>query len=376
MQYMNAPQFSGVPMDFVNQPQVGYMNPPAMPQQLIVNQPQGQQQKQKIDPRVFDTPEITMGDSNKRGGLFTVTKDQNANMIVVDTPIPDAEVEKKKKGGRPKKSESPDSNTKIITSDNSSPEKVNGVVEDMPTAYTYMETTGLLRETLGQIDSLNGELVQEFEAVRQNRTMKNKYNVLVGISENIGSLIGNRIQAIKEINNSITKANDLDYKKLKDVKAAQAVMNDDKYIADVYQALISNQQNLPANYNMPPVDSSLYGSGIVRTNITDSQMVNNGVPMDVGYLNYIANMTPEQTLMMYEGNPNIQQVVVYDAASGAKMFKMMDISTGQVIENVPTYDETIMEDTTLDIKNRIAKNINLNETFKIIVINDDITSQY
>jgi hypothetical protein len=101
---------------------------------------------------------------------------------------------------------------------------------------------------------------------------------------------------------------------------------------------------------MPPVDSSLYGSGIVRANITDTQMANNGVPMDIGYLNYVANMSPEQTLMMYEGNPNIQQVVVYDAASGAKMFKMMDISTGQVIENVPTYDEFIyMPKNVLDI---------------------------
>ena len=55
---------------------------------------------------------------------------------------------------------------------------------------------------------------------------------------------------------------------------------------------------------------------------------------------------------------------------------MMDLSTGQVIENVPVYDQSIMEDTTLDVKNKIAKNINLNETFPIVVLNDNITSQY
>ena len=378
MYNINSPQYMGIPMDFYNQQNTGYMNPPTMPQQIIYNQPQGvipqNPQQQRIDPRVFDTPTITMGDENgnkPKKGLFSISKTTDANTITVD---PDVSVsgEEKKKRGRSKKTDTSSANTAIIKADE---DKAVGTVEEVPTAYTYMETTGLLRETLGQIDSLNGELVQEFESVRQNRTMKNKYNVLVGISENIGSLINNRIQTIKEINNSITKANDLDYKKLKDIKSAQAVMNDDKYISDVYQALISNQSNLPAQHTMPPVNPSLYGSGIIRADITDTQL-NAGQPIDVGYLNYVANMTPEQNLMMYEGNPNVKQVVVYDASSGAKLFKMMDMSTGQVIENVPTYDETIMEDTTLDIKNKIAKNININETFPIVVINDNITSQY
>lgn len=375
---MNNSPYAGVPMDPYNQqPNQGFMNPPAMQQQLVINQPQGAVQQPKVDPRVFETPEITMGDS--KGGLFSVAKSSDSNIITVDAEVPDAENEKKKRG-RPKKSsnnnsKSSNTTTAIVTSTDSNVEKATGTVEDIPTAYTYMETTNLLRETLGQIDSLNGELVREFEAVRQNRTMKNKYNVLVGISENIGSLIGNRIQAIKEINNSITKSNDLDYKKLKDTKAAQAVMNDDKYIADVYQALINNQNTLPAQHMLPPADPSLYGSGIIRADIIDTQM-NGNQPIDVGYLNYVANMTPEQNLMMYEGNPNVKQVVVYDASTGAKIFKMMDMSTGQVIENVPTYDQTIMEDTTLDIKNKIAKNINLNEQFPIVVINDNITSQY
>ena len=98
--------------------------------------------------------------------------------------------------------------------------------------------------------------------------------------------------------------------------------------------------------------------------------------MDSGYLNYLSNMTPEQNLMRYENNPNVKQVVVYDAATGNKFFQMMDTSTGEVIPNVPVYDEMIMEDTVLDIEKGVAKNLNLRETFPIIQINNDITSQY
>ena len=190
-------------------------------------------------------------------------------------------------------------------------------------------------------------------------------------------MISNRISTIKEINNCITKANDMDYKKYKDKEAAQSSMNDDKYISDIYQAFISNPQNNAPQYQMPMVDPAIMGSGIVRANITQDALNNPNQPiMDAGYLQYVANMTPEQNMMRYEGNPDIKQVVVYDAQTGAKFFQVMNIRTGEVIPNVPVYDQMFMEDTTLDLKTKIAKNINLNESFPIIVLNDNIVSQY
>ena len=44
--------------------------------------------------------------------------------------------------------------------------------------------------------------------------------------------------------------------------------------------------------------------------------------------------------------------------------------------NLPTYDPMFMEDTTLDLDQGIARNLNLNETFPLIVINDGVTSNY
>ena len=188
-------------------------------------------------------------------------------------------------------------------------------------------------------------------------------------------MLNNRLSAIKEINNCISKSNEMDYKKYKDREAMQATMNDDKYISDIYQAFLQNPNAQPTTYNLPEYNPNAYGSGIVRANIvTDSNT--NGQPADIGYLNYIAGLTPEQNLMRYEKDPDVKQVVVYDPNTGNRFFQIMNTRTGEVIPNVPVYGEDIMADTVLNTNTGIAKNINLNETFPIVTINDNIASQY
>lgn len=364
----------GIPMELipgqpqVQQPQNTYGFVQQAPQ-LLVNP-----QQPRIDPRNFETPEITMGDSHKP--LFSISPDptSNPNTITVEN-LSDMEVsEKKRKKNNTTASKTEVNNTPIVKADT----PLSGEVEQSSTIYTYQETNNLLHETLGQIDAINLELVQEFNNVKQSRTMKNKYMVLNNLSENIGSLLSNRIATIKEINNCISKSNDMDYKKYKDIQAAQSAVNDDKYIADVYQALIANPAAQAPQLQMPKVqDPSIINSGIVRAYVnSDMNGLNNGSPVDAGYYNYIANLSPEQNLMRYENDPNIKQVVVYDATSGAKFFQYMNMATGEALNNMPVYDDMIMQDTTLDLHNKIAKNININESFPIVVINDNITSQY
>lgn len=384
----NPYQGSGLPMDFYNpanqsfnNPISGMMTPHSGNMGDLIIKQQQQQVPQPlmngvpVDPRQFETPEIVMNDEKTHRPKFTVS-DSKSNTITVDIES-DAEIKerkRKKKEGRasslPRALDKSDSSTGIVVS-NESNNSVSGEVVDS-TIYTYGETTNLLHETLGQIDAINGELVQEFNAVRRNRTMKNKYNVLIGISENIGSMLNNRLSAIKEINNCISKSNEMDYKKYKDREAMQATMNDDKYISDIYQAFLQNPAAQPTNYNLPEYNPNAYGSGIVRANI----VTDNSGTQDIGYLNYIAGLTPEQNLMRYEKDPDVKQVVVYDPNTGNRFFQVMNTRTGEVIPNVPVYGEDIMADTVLNTNTGIAKNINLNETFPIVTINGSVASQY
>lgn len=358
-------------LDYVNQPIVNNYGRPLTGMQQPVSQEyvQNQQQAmQQLQMQQLQTPSITSSGNS----FFKVVKDetQKAAVIPVDPIVPDMEKEAKKRGGRIKK-ETGDSNG-IIRAEAQS---VAGIVEDTPTVYTYMETTGLLHDTLAQIDAVNGELMQEFELVRNNRTMKGKFNTMIGLSENIGALIGNRIQVIKEMNATISKSNEMDYKKDKDRKAANANMDDDKYISDLYKSFMQNPMNQAPQPQVPNIDPSIFGSGVVRADLKSGSFNGNG-PADLSYLNYMSNLTPQQNLMRYEGNSNVKQVVVFDAATGNKFFQYMDLSTMQPIPNVEAYDQMFMEDTTIDLQKKIAKNINLNETFPVVVINEGVTAQY
>ena len=353
--------------DFIN----GYQQPQGMgapmPQYTVQNiyqqpmqQPTRQPTKEELEIMNYQPPKIVSG------GIKFHIKDENSSDLNIPVPV-GGTTEEHKRRGRPKKDDS--ESTEIIRGSKAEV----GTVEDIPTAYTYMRTTELLRDTLNDIDGLNSELMQEFNTVKQSRTMKNKYNVMIGLSENIGDLINNKISAIKEINSCISKSNDLDYKKAKDFRAANANVDDDKYIADLYKSFITNnsQQQVPQYLqNAPAMDTSLFGSsGIIRAT-TD----NKG---DVGYLNYVSNLSPEQNAMRYEGNNNVKQVIVFDAATGHRFFQYMDMSTGQVVPNMPVMDDMFLEDFTIDLKSKTAKNTNLRMTMDVVVINEDsVQAQY
>lgn len=347
MNYYNSPFYQGTPQ----QPQVNLS-------QMVPIQPQ------------MPLAPVKSGDDNiKSGGFkFSVYKDEErpyrpGDLVVEDDGSP---VEQKRRRGRPRKSETVASSG-IITGDPEDPSSA-------PTIYSYQETTNMLHATLLQIEQTTQEIQRDIELVRSNKTLRNKYNVLGGLNDNRTDLINAKITCIKEINNSISKSNDMDYKKEKDRQAAQSGVNDDKHIMDLYTAFLQNPTGAGSAALGPNgIDATLGMNGVVRT--MDMQIPQGTLP-DAGFLSYVANMTPEQRLMAVEDNPNIKQVVVYDAATSNKAFQMMDMSTMQVIPGLPTRDPMFMEGVTIDLKNHIAKNMDLNETYPLVIVNENVVSEY
>ena len=333
---------------------------PVQPNQAIDRQNLPQQ------PQVPIASPAPVNTNMKTGGFkFTVVKDGETaprqSTIVADSDVPDT---KKKRSGRPKKEQTVEIGSSMGKKES-----------DVPTMYTYQETTDMLRGTLVQIDQLANQVKKELDNVVASRTLKSKYNVMGILSGNLGDIIGQKITAIKEINNAISKSNEMDYKKEKDRRASESNANDDKYLMDMYNAFIKNPGNMNNRTVLGPgsIDATLMGTDIIRSSMEPPQQ---GFNPDTGYLSYVANMTPEQRLMSMEDNPNIKQCVIFDAATGNKTFQMMDMSTGQVIPGLPTRDAMFMEDTTIDLRNNIAKNINLNETYPLVVINQNVAKEY
>ena len=360
-EFMNNPIMPGQPPAYT-----GYQQPQMVPQPMYYPVQQQPMYPQQMSAPIIQPPRTTFEGCGSFG--FTIMPDEPENTsMVISSPVEIIE-EPKKKRGRPVGS----TNKKDIV-------KADGVVEDNSALYTYQQTTNMLHETVQQIDMLASEMKMELDNVRLSRTLRNKHNAMIGLSQGLATLLNSKISAISQINNSISKANDLDYKREKDRKASEAnAAADDKYLMDLYSSFIRNP-NGNAQQMMGPsmVNASLIGGNVPRTDIVKPDGVdNNGGIQDAGYLNYISNLTPEQNMMFYESDPNVKTVVVYDAASGNKFFQVMNVSTGQVIPNVTVLDNRFMEDTYIDVKNKIARNNNLHETYPVVIINESVVTEY
>lgn len=290
--------------------------------------------------------ELTSGGVN-----FSYLKNNDSEMTMVTAP-PDFADAPAKKRGRPKKSEADG----IVKA-----EVVSDVLDD------YRETNNLVRQTIGEIDTLTVELKEEMDTIRSSRTLKNKYMYLTNLSGNIGALLGTKIQAIKELNSVIKTANDLQYKKQKDMLANTA--DTDQQIYSLYNAFINSPVSSGAN-NMAllgpnTTQMSLMGtSGIVRAD-------SNGGSLDAGYQNFTANMSPEQRMMIMEDQ--VKEVIVYDKATGQKYFDVVDQS-GNSVPNVPRKDPMFLQDYVINSSFTSARNNNLNSVVPVIVRNVNVKS--
>ena len=252
-------------------------------------------------------------------------------------------------------------------------EKDDMITTNKPYETKYQETTAMLKGSIMQLDGLLTDTMADAAMVRSSRTLKRKYDLLSMLNGNASQIIGNKITAIREINSTISKCNDLELKRMKELNFAAANEDSDKKIMDMYNAFVTMPVGDPSMGGMSQNNLAQISHSLSMGNVVTGTVYGED---DAAYQNYLANMNPAQRLNMYERNPNVKQVVVYDASNGNKFFQVMNMATGQAITGVPVRDPMFLEDTTIDLKNKIAKNINLNEVYPLVVINDQVTKEY
>lgn len=285
----------------------------------------------------------------------------NASLTLHSTPEPESKPKRKRK------TSTPTPVTEIEGDNNQSN------LDEEPYSKKYEETTAALNLAIAQIDTSLRDLQTDVSAIRSSRTLKSKYTSLANLEQTKAQYINSKITAIKEINNSISKCNELEMKRRKEFMAASAEQNSDKNIMDMYNAFISMPtgiDGMSANPLGPTVSQLTMNDGM------SGVVTSGGINDDAGMQNYLNSMNPAQRLSLYENDPNVQQVVVYDNATGAKRFEVMNIMTGEVIPNVDKRDMMFMEDVVLDLTTGVATNINLNETYPIIEVGQKISDLY
>jgi hypothetical protein len=281
----------------------------------------------------------------------------------------------KRKRGRPRKSEQQNSQEGTIvprsTTSVSSPDlplcQTNEPYED-----TYDETNNMLKVSVAQLDILTNDVKIEIDNIRNSKTLKGKYKYISDLCATAGSLVSSKISAIKEINAVKTKCHELEMKRIKDIKSmASNQQDDDKYIADLYNAYINTPIGSATNPALKFTSSNVAGNmnvlmaGVPTGNNNEEQNFNN----------FMNNLTPEQNRMLLGDNPNIETVLVYDPVTGAKDWDVIDTNTGTPVPNYPRPDRSLLDDTSVDTATGIATNTNIGQSWKVVV-RGDMISQY
>lgn len=317
-------------------------------------------------PSTEPIPEVTMGsvgmDFSKLIG----------GQVQVFNSTPDTETGQKRK----RKSSTISSGGSLITDtlddSNTSTRQLSMVETNDPYEQKYSETDAMLKSAVAQIDSCLSEVHDDIASIRASKTMRSKYTYLSNLQGAMGALIGNKIAAARELNNTITKCNDLELRRWKESRSVAMAdeKDDNRRLQEMYQAFVSTP--IGGRFTQPlgpsTAEMSVPGNGIMSSSLGNT---------DQQYSDYLMNMSPAQnTQLLMETNPNIKQVVVYNQQTGAKYFDVIDMSTGQSIPNADKHDAMFLEDITINQRDLIATNTNLGESYPLVIVGQPILNEY
>ena len=247
-----------------------------------------------------------------------------------------------------------------------------GKSTEVPYASTYEETSNMIKNTILQVDILSSEIKGDIDSIRASKSLKGKYTYLTNLNSAASSLLATKLNAIRELNNSITQSHNLELKRAKDLKEIDSMnKNDDARMMDLYSAFINAPMGMYDNkLNMPTIPEMMLGVNDPNSGIKGVSM--NGTPAQQNQ----GNISPEQLRMRMENNSDIEEVVVYDPASGRRWFDVVDKNTGQSVPNFPKSDPFLLEDISIETRSGIAKNRNLDRVWPLKVIGGINMSEY
>ena len=315
-----------------------------------------------INPITFKNRE----ESNEPELNFSLDMDffKNNKSIPVDAdgvePVP--ATGDKKKRGRPKKDQS-QSMSGLVTAENNEARTDAYIGTNLPYADSFTEANMLTKTVIAQVDDINSMVRSELNNVMNSKTLKKKYEYITELANTSSSLLSTKMRAISELNKTTNDAHKLEIQRIKDLKLAAAAdaENDDRRIQEMYNSFISTPTNMGMSSSFAPAMNEISFS---TTNFVSA----NGGNDDVGYTNYINNLTPEQNMMRLEATGNVETVLLYDPMTGGRQFAVVDKSTGQQVPNVPVPSDIILENTHIDSRTGMARNRDINKTYKVITV--------
>lgn len=229
----------------------------------------------------------------------------------------------------------------------------------------YKATTALLLGVISQSDSMYVDIENEIDKFKNPRFGgKNKLLYETSYRTTQTQLLNTKVSAIRELNSSRNKINDIKFKRMQLNKEINS--NDsDKYVMDAYNAFINASKfGLPAG---PSQINPVVLNTPSNNTPTPTIVKPDGTSTDSSFNNYVSNLTPEQKRMIVGNDPNIKTVVVYDQSTGNRYFDVINVKTGLSVPGVARPSETILDGMRININNCTAENSNLNKSYPLVL---------
>ena len=160
---------------------------------------------------------------------------------------------------------------------------------------------------------------------------------------------------------------ELDRQKL--FKEDASKQDDNMRIMDLYNAFVNapvgayNPNPMPSMMDLTSSASGGAGGDIKFVGV-DIEPDSNGV------------LSQQQIAMRASEDKNLRTVVRYNAETGARSFDVINAQTGQSVPGVERPDAFLLQDTTLDIQNKIAKNRNIGTNWELVIEGNTALDEY
>ena len=239
------------------------------------------------------------------------------------------------------------------------------IQENIPYQIAYNETNQQLDESIQQLNMLGAEVMGDLQMIRGSKTLKNKYGFLNDMTGNAVAIINAKIAAIREKNKTINDVNNLEIRRIKELKIQSTEEDDNTHIANLYNAFVNTPIGMGPGILGPSVqDTMLIGGGadLARATIGSDQAA------------WEQTLDPAQSRMLLEAKGAIETVVVYDESTGNRWYDVVDKNTRQPVPGVEKPDASYIYELDINVRGGFAKDSNRNVVYPLVVINNGNTS--
>lgn len=239
------------------------------------------------------------------------------------------------------------------------------IQENIPYQIAYNETNQQLDESIQQLNMLGAEVMGDLQMIRGSKTLKNKYGFLNDMTGNAVAIINAKIAAIREKNKTINDVNNLEIRRIKELKIQSTEEDDNTHIANLYNAFV----NTPIGM----------GPGILGPSVQDTMLIGGGADLARATIGgdqaaWEQTLDPAQSRMLLEAKGAIETVVVYDESTGNRWYDVVDKNTRQPVPGVEKPDASYIYELDINVRGGFAKDSNRNVVYPLVVINNGNTS--